>query len=107
MVCSVCQTVITAQEEIPATGHNEITVEGYDATCTESGLTDGVKCSVCQTVITAQETIDATGHNYSEEITNAATCTEDGLKTFTCANCSDTYTEVIDALGHRDEDSDI
>ena len=86
--------------------HTEVIDEAVAPTCTETGLTAGSHCSVCTAVIVAQETIEATGHNYSEEITNAATCTEDGLKTFTCANCSDTYTEVIDALGHRDEDSD-
>ena len=40
-------------------------------------------------------------HSYSEEITKAPTCTEAGVKTFTCS-CEDSYTEVVDALGHTE-----
>ena len=39
-------------------------------------------------------------HTYVETITTAATCTEVGVKTFTCSNCNDSYTEDIAALGH-------
>ena len=34
------------------------------------------------------------------EITAPATCTEDGVKTFTCAVCKETKTEIIEKLGH-------
>ena len=39
-------------------------------------------------------------HDFKETITTPATCTEDGLKTFNCECGKDTYTEVIEALGH-------
>ena len=39
--------VITVVETIPATDHTEETVLGKAATCTETGLTDGMKCTVC------------------------------------------------------------
>ncbi len=40
-------------------------------------------------------------HKYdSGVITKAPTCTEKGIKTFTCVNGDDSYTEEISALGH-------
>lgn len=42
--------------------HTEKTVIGYAPTCTEDGLTDGVKCSICGEVITAGKPIKAMGH---------------------------------------------
>ncbi|MBQ7098682.1 MAG: discoidin domain-containing protein, partial [Oscillospiraceae bacterium] len=50
--------------EVDALGHTEVTVPGKDATCTETGLTEGKKCSVCDEVIVAQEVIPALGHDY-------------------------------------------
>lgn len=35
-------------EEIPLKSHNEVTDYGKAATCTETGLTDGLHCSVCK-----------------------------------------------------------
>lgn len=34
-------------------------------------------------------------------ITTPATCTEQGVKTFTCTRCGDTYTETVNATGHK------
>ncbi len=40
-------------------------------------------------------------HSWDEgTITTQPTCTEDGVKTFTCTECGETKTEVIEALGH-------
>ena len=96
--CSKCNE--TKTEVIPATGHTEETIPGKAATCTETGLTDGVKCSVCGEILTAQEVIPALGHAYDATVTTEPTCTTDGVKTFTCKNCGDTYTEAIPAKGH-------
>ena len=113
-------------EEIIAGGHREQTVEGYDATCTEPGLTDGTICSVCQEILVEQEVIEAAGHTdddgnfecdvceedlcteHTEETIPgyAATCTEPGLTDgVKCANCGEVITEqeVIPALGHTEE----
>jgi len=80
--CTVCEEEISRQTvTVEATGHTEETVEGKAATCTEAGLTDGVKCSVCGTILTAQEEIPATGHTAGEAVIEnyvAATATEDG-----------------------------
>ena len=39
-------------------------------------------------------------HKYTEVVTKEATCSEEGIKTFTCDNCKDTYTEAIEKLAH-------
>ena len=40
-------------------------------------------------------------HTYTSEVTKEPTCTEAGVKTFTCENGDDSYTEEIPALGHN------
>ncbi len=73
--CSVCGTVLVAQQEIPATGHTVVTDEGKAPTCTETGLTEGSHCSVCGTVLVAQQEIPATGHTYDAVTTKNNVCT--------------------------------
>ena len=105
--CSVCGETLVAQEEIKALGHTEETVPGKAATCTEAGLTDGKKCSVCKITLKEQTEISPTGHAYAGVVTTAPGCTTEGVETFTCANCSDSYTEVLASLGHSyDNESD-
>ena len=92
-VCSVCEEVLNAQEEIPALGHTEETVPGQAATCTEAGLTDGIECGVCGEVLTAQEEIPALGHNYE----NGA-CTGCGTGVILNAATGATYATLADAV---------
>ncbi len=40
----------------------QVTVPGYEATCTTDGLTDGIYCSRCYATIKSSEKIDAKGH---------------------------------------------
>ena len=84
-------------ETIAATGHTNVTVKGYAATCAATGLTDGVQCSVCKTWITPQTTIaKTTNHTWNAgTVTKAATCKETGVKTYTCTVCKTTKTETI------------
>ena len=101
--CSVCGTVLIAQEEIPTTSHTEETTPGKAATCTETGLTEGKHCSVCGTVLVAQEKIPTTSHTEETIPGKAATCTADGLtdgkKCSVCGRILERQT-VIPA-GHR------
>ncbi len=60
--CNRCHESET--EDIPAKGHTPVTFPGQAATCTEAGLSDGVKCSVCGAVLSAQQTLPALGHSY-------------------------------------------
>ena len=90
--------------ELEALGHTEVAIgEAKEATCTEAGITAGVKCSVCDAVITAQEIIPATGHKEETVEGKAATCTETGLTDgIVCEVCETVITaqEEIEALGH-------
>ena len=101
--CSVCGTVIVAQESVPATGHTNDTITGKAPTCTETGLTDGIRCSVCGETLTAQTEIPALGHSYKTVVTDP-TCTAAGYTTYTCTVCGYSYVgDNTDALGHRSE----
>lgn len=74
--CTRCKT--TKTETVPTLAHTPVVVPGKEATCTETGLTEGKKCSVCGTVIVAQEKIPAKGHTLVN-VEEAATCTATGL----------------------------
>ena len=93
--------------------HVNVTIlEKTDATCTDSGLTEGKVCSDCETTLVAQETIEALGHKEVTEPGQNATCTENGLtdKVY-CEVCEEVFAEhnVILAPGHtydNDDDAD-
>lgn len=58
--CSVCNTVLVAQTEIPAKGHTEVVDPSVPATKTKTGLTEGRHCSICGAVLVAQQVIPST-----------------------------------------------
>ncbi len=91
--CSVCHAEKT--EIIPKTAHTQETISGFSATCTQTGLTDGVKCSVCGEIITAQEIIPALGH---EDGDNDGICDICGEEAKIDTDC--------DTAGHVDSDKD-
>ncbi|MBO5287569.1 MAG: leucine-rich repeat domain-containing protein, partial [Clostridia bacterium] len=64
----VCSCGDSRSEIIDATGHTEETVPGKEATCKETGLTEGKKCSVCKEVLIEQETIEILTHDYVDLI---------------------------------------
>ena len=101
--CSVCGTVLVAQEVIPATGHTVVVDEAVEPTCTETGLKEGSHCSVCGTVLVAQQEIPATGHTVVTDEGKAPTCTETGLKEGShCSVCNEVLVaqQEIPATGH-------
>ena len=89
--CSVCGTVLVAQQVIPATGHTVVTDEGKAPTCTETGLTEGSHCSVCNEVLVSQEVIPATGHTYDAVTTGNNVCT-------VCHQHEITQAEIVEKL---------
>ena len=80
-------------KKIPATGHQAGQwIIDKEASCTEEG-SKHQECAVCSASIQT-ETLPALGaHNYTEKVTTPATCVSAGTKTYTCSQCSDTYTE--------------
>ncbi|MBR2446720.1 MAG: hypothetical protein IKB28_08690 [Clostridia bacterium] len=79
-------------------------IPAVEATCTETGLTEGKKCSVCGEVLEAQEVIPVAGHTEEAVPGKAATCTETGLtEGKKCSVCGEVLVkqEVVDALGHN------
>ena len=101
--CSVCNTVLLAQTEVPVIAHtyddkydencnvcgfvrdakcahiNTTVITGKAPTCTESGLTDGSKCTKCGEILVEQEVIEANGHTEVIDKAVPPTCTETGL----------------------------
>ncbi|MBQ7580115.1 MAG: alpha/beta hydrolase fold domain-containing protein [Clostridia bacterium] len=99
--CSSCNTVLTQQEAIPATGHTVVEDAAVAPTCVQTGLTAGSHCSVCNAVLIQQEVIDPLGHKYDEGVVTAPTCTSAGFTTYTCTVCGDSYTQdEVASLGH-------
>ena len=105
-VCQACGESVDV--EIPALGHNETTVEGYAATCTETGLTDGKYCDACDTMTVEQTQIPALGHTWGEWVEiDAPTCSAEGSQMRECDVCDEIEEGVIPATGeHNDGDSD-
>lgn len=100
--CSVCNEVLVAQAEIPATGHTEEALNAVAPTCTEKGLTEGKKCSVCGEILTAQTEVEAKGHSYNAVVT-PPTQSDRGYTTYTCSVCGDSYVgDYVNALGYAD-----
>ena len=98
--CTVCDVELSRETiTVNALGHTEVIDSAVNATCTETGLTEGKHCSVCNEILVAQEVVSATGHKYSETTINP-TCETNGYTKHTCT-CGDTYTtNEVEALGH-------
>ena len=63
---SSCTTEITSKDVVlPAKGHTEAIDPAKEATCMQTGLTQGSHCSDCGLVIKAQTVTPALGHHYS------------------------------------------
>lgn len=89
--------------ESPAHEHTAVTDEGYAATCTSTGLTDGSHCSVCGEVITPQVILAKAKHTAVTDNGYAPTCTSTGLTEGShCSVCGEILTaqSPIPATGH-------
>lgn len=60
--CSRCDAYET--QTLEALGHMVVADAAVEATCTQTGLTEGSHCSRCNTILVEQEITPALGHNY-------------------------------------------
>ena len=90
--CSRCSDTYK-DSYVAAKGHTEVIDQAVEATCTESGLTEGTHCSVCSEILLAQEEIPAKGHSYLYTPVNAL------FHEITCEYC-----EFSAEIGHTYED---
>ncbi|MBQ8413890.1 MAG: leucine-rich repeat domain-containing protein [Clostridia bacterium] len=127
--CSVCNEILIEQTAIPKVAHtyddkydescNECgyirdaecahlilnTLPAKEATCTESGLTEGKVCAKCEEIIIQQTVIDALGHTEVVDKAIAPTCTETGLTEGKhCSVCREVTVPqtTVNALGHTE-----
>ena len=106
--CSVCNTVLVAQQTVAAKGHtNAAAVKENEkaATCAVNGSYDSVVyCATCGVEISRNTvTVPATGaHVYATESSRKeATCTEDGYVIMACG-CGATQQTTLKASGHTE-----
>lgn len=92
----------TYSVDIPIIPHN-YSSSVTKPTCTQKGYTTHT-CLMCGDSYVDSYT-NAISHDWDEgRITKEPTCTAKGIKTFTCSHdSSHTYTQEIDALGHKYE----
>ena len=71
----------------------------------DGAYTSGMDTSVVPGGFNADGSINtdppAQSHDYRQTASTAATCTEAGSVTYICADCGDSYTETVPALGHN------
>ncbi len=95
------------KQALPALGHEEVTDEAVEETCTKTGLTAGKHCSRCEKVFVKQEEIPALGHEDVIDVAAVeATCTTAGKTAKThCSRCGEILSvqEELPALGHKNK----
>ena len=99
-VCSVCKM---SYGEVDPNNHQSIVTDpAKQATCAETGLTEGSHCEACKVIITPQETVPLAAHT-PKNISYAATCTTEGvLNRVECTVCKAVLDKgtVLPAAGH-------
>jgi len=96
--CTVCKATKTETIAKNASNHVGGTAvkNAKAATCTAKGYTGDTYCLGCGVVTAKGKDIAVKAHTYnSGKVTTAATCTSTGIRTYTCTQCSASYTETI------------
>ncbi len=90
-------------EPMAVLGHRNTSVlPGKAATCSSTGLTDGLKCNSCETILKVQQATKKADHSYDETITATASGAALGSKKLTCTVCGYSFTTKYSATheGH-------
>lgn len=92
--CERCGKILTAQRDIPATGHTlEITETAIEPGCTTPGRTASSYCSVCGEVCSVSEEIPPVGH---KPVTAAAIDAGPGISGLTAGTYCETCGIVLE-----------
>ena len=83
----------------PALGHNTTGVTPTEEQLSGCEYIQRYACTVCGTKVDGAKLMN---HKYTAKVTAEANCKNAGVKTYTCSECNDTYTEAIpvDASNH-------
>ena len=96
-ICDATRTEVIDKDAANHTGETEIR-GAKEATCGEDGYTGDTYCKDCGEKLSDGSRIDKTGkHTWDDGVvTTAATCKNTGIMTYTCLDCGETKTEIID-----------
>ncbi len=84
--------------------HTFETIEGQDATCVESGVTDSVVCTRCGAVTMPQLTIEPKGHDFTPTFTIDSACNGgEGYTAKICRRCGFTENDFGGEIIHPHE----
>ena len=100
--CNEKETVIALGT---ALGHTSEVIPKVDATCTKTGLTEGMRCSVCEIIMKEQATIPLLKHKEVADPAVEPTCIQNGLTEGShCVSCGTVLAaqEVVMAFGHTE-----
>lgn len=91
--CSVCESIIVAQEVVPLKDHTVVTDKAVAATCEHTGLTEGSHCSACGKVLVEQKIVEKLQHNLKLTGYVKSTCTVNGYSgDYVCTLCNKVIT---------------
>lgn len=99
--CSVCNKVLSVQNNIPKLSHTVVVDKAISATCSATGLTEGSHCSTCKTVLVSQQTVSKLSHTMSGwKVATAAGCKTVGTEENSCTKCTYKESRIIASTGH-------
>ena len=91
-------TLYTKMEDITVTASGDVVLNSKDYTNPLNDIITRMDTIIGLLQNTSGDT--ACEHTYERDMTTDATCTLPGLMVSTCSKCSDSYSEIIDPLGH-------
>lgn len=91
-------TLYTKMEDITVTASGDVVLNSKDYTNPLNDIITRMDTIIGLLQNTSGDT--ACEHTYEQDMTTDATCSLPGLMVSTCSKCSDSYSEIIDPLGH-------